>query len=127
MSNSLGKMSFYYNHEPFLPWHCSFAIYYFTISLPISLLSLSIPLLFIATRRRRLQGSLLNCWTSRFKASGIPLAERVVGVLHLVAEPSVGLHLRPRPTMKWAPKLQTHTHTHVLPSPQLPEEEAPFW
>jgi hypothetical protein len=34
-------MGFCYSHEAFLPYDCSFPIYYFIISLPISLLSLS--------------------------------------------------------------------------------------
>ena len=108
-------MSFCYSCKPFMPCTVYLPFHYFIISLPISLLSLSpfsISLLSLATGRQRLQGSLLSCWTSRFKASGVPLAKRVAGVLHLVAEPSVDLHLRPRPTMKWAPKLETHAHRH---------------
>ena len=41
MSNWLGKIDFCYSHEAFLPRKYSFGIYYFIISLPISILSLS--------------------------------------------------------------------------------------
>ena len=41
ISNTLAKMDFCYSTNAFLPWYCSFTIYYFTISHLISFLSLS--------------------------------------------------------------------------------------
>ena len=68
-------------------------------------------------RRDRITGDLIGSveiWPDRWRFDRIageletsPDRWRQRGVLRLVAEPSVGLHLRPL-----APKLQTHAHSH---------------
>ena len=84
--------------------HCSFAIRFFYYFLFCSAL-LSLPFFFLL-----FCSSLPWLWLDRWISGDVTGSVdrwRQRGVLRLVAEPSVGLHLR-----LLAPKLQTHTHSH---------------